>query len=196
MHSRIWEDNLQEKTIAIAGNMSTRRTRRGSGGRQQRHNMCDDDHVHVGDDSTFTLHHTPSSSSSPSQRNNPSRGHRHQQQQPKYRFVQKSQLVPSSSNSDSDSCVTQQVDVDRDNTHASELNTDDDTSSKTAEGDNSDNIMFRLDKLLSNMEQPQLSEDQLIDNDQSQQNEVLNYTPSLSVYQFSYYALTFILKLG
>ncbi|CAL0311801.1 unnamed protein product [Lupinus luteus] len=111
--------------------------------------------------------------------------------QTKLRFVKKSEILPSSSISNSDhSSLTEQLasvtisnhdkDDNNNNNHVSESNTVDVCSSKTKEegdfNDMDDNIFSlssRLDKLLSRMEQPQLSEEQLRDNDISQQNELL-----------------------
>ncbi|KAK7252499.1 hypothetical protein RIF29_36479 [Crotalaria pallida] len=121
-------------------------------------------------------------------------GHAHQQHHPKLRFVNKSDLTPSSSSNpntdDDDSCVTQQVsslainvDVDKHNDHGSGFSNFDDASSSKAktkkerEDDNNNNnfvsLSDRLDKLLSLIEQLQLPQDQLNDNDLSQQNELL-----------------------
>ncbi|OIW10678.1 hypothetical protein TanjilG_16050 [Lupinus angustifolius] len=115
-------------------------------------------------------------------------GHHHgHASQPKLRFVKKSEILPSSSVSNSDnSCLTEQLasvnisNQDKDDRNNNNHVSDDACSSKTKEegdfNDMDDNIFSlssRLDKLLSRMEQPQLSEEQLRDNDISQQNELL-----------------------
>ncbi|XP_019445284.1 PREDICTED: uncharacterized protein DDB_G0292642 isoform X2 [Lupinus angustifolius] len=145
-------------------------------------------HHHNHDDNTSS---SSSSSTFPSQRSRGGgrkQGHHHgHASQPKLRFVKKSEILPSSSVSNSDnSCLTEQLasvnisNQDKDDRNNNNHVSDDACSSKTKEegdfNDMDDNIFSlssRLDKLLSRMEQPQLSEEQLRDNDISQQNELL-----------------------
>jgi E3 ubiquitin-protein ligase RNF14 len=108
------------------------------------------------------------------------RHHRHHQQQhhrakSKLRYVNKSELV-SSPNSVSD--VEKRVSPEDVNVNVNNNNNNVDdvaSSSKTKEEDNDDGIDImddRLDKLLSDIQQPELSQEQIIINDQLQQDEV------------------------
>ncbi|KAK2427754.1 RING/U-box superfamily protein [Trifolium repens] len=108
--------------------------------------------------------------------------HRHHQQQhhrakSKLRYVNKSELVVSSSNSVSD--VEKRVSPEDVNVNSNNINNNVDdvaSSSKTKEEDNDDGIDImddRLDKLLSDIQQPELSQEQIIINDQLQQDELL-----------------------
>ncbi|WJX56376.1 RBR-type E3 ubiquitin transferase [Trifolium repens] len=110
------------------------------------------------------------------------RHHRHHQQQhhrakSKLRYVNKSELVVSSSNSVSD--VEKRVSPEDVNVNSNNINNNVDdvaSSSKTKEEDNDDGIDImddRLDKLLSDIQQPELSQEQIIINDQLQQDELL-----------------------
>jgi hypothetical protein len=110
------------------------------------------------------------------------RHHRHHQQQhhrakSKLRYVNKSELVVSSSNSVSD--VEKRVSPEDVNVNSNNINNNVDdvaSSSKTKEEDNDDGIDImddRLDKLLSDIQQHELSQEQIIINDQLQQDEVV-----------------------
>jgi hypothetical protein len=105
--------------------------------------------------------------------------HHHQQQhhraKSKLRYVNKSELV-SSPNSVSD--VEKRVSPEDVNVNVNNNNNVDDvaSSSKTKEEDNDDGIDImddRLDKLLSDIQQHELSQEQIIINDQLQQDEVV-----------------------
>jgi hypothetical protein len=119
------------------------------------------------------------------------RHHRHHQQQhhrakSKLRYVNKSELV-SSPNSVSD--VEKRVSPEDVNVNVNNNNNNVDdvaSSSKTKEEDNDDGIDImddRLDKLLSDIQQHELSQEQIIINDQLQQDEVfIKFNSSLLKY--------------
>ncbi|PNX57040.1 hypothetical protein L195_g058497, partial [Trifolium pratense] len=98
----------------------------------------------------------------------------HHRDKSKLQYIKKSELVVSSPNSvveDVEKRVTPEV------VHVNGNNNVDDvaSSSKTNEQDDDDGIDImddRLDKLLSNIQQPELSQEQIIINDQLQQDEV------------------------
>ncbi|KAH1234482.1 E3 ubiquitin-protein ligase RNF14 [Glycine max] len=123
----------------------------------------------------------------PARRNRgPQQHHHHQNLQ--YRVVSMPEPAPSSSNSHSvednvnvEATGTPQNRHNKDGAGASEINTVDGSdrvasSSKAEEGDGDDNddyIQARVDKLLCKIEEPELSEEQIRINDQSQQDEIL-----------------------
>ncbi|KAE9613284.1 putative transcription factor interactor and regulator Znf-B family [Lupinus albus] len=152
---------------------------RGSGREHRSHVHHHHNNNHNHDDNTSS---SSSSSTFPSQRSRGGgrkQGHHHHGHapQPKLRFVKKSEIIQSSSISNSDnSFLTEQLD----SVTISNHNNNDACSSKAKEegdfndmDDNTFSLSSRLDKLLSRMEQPQLSEEHLRDNDISQQNELL-----------------------